>query len=141
LTASTTLVDKLFHIIVPQIKEASWNALIRIEGSIYNIYSLLGGIYFVYTTSISHYCIPEQWMAVLYAIYTPSLPFEVRCESGMYIYICVCVCVLDKGLLWVLYGQYSTQTLVSRRNIALGFASCYICLSTNLWVLSAILAV
>ena len=25
-------------------------------------------------------------MAVLYAIYTPSLPFEVRCESGIYIY-------------------------------------------------------
>ena len=22
-------------------------------------------------------------MAVLYAIYTPSLPFEVRCESGV----------------------------------------------------------
>jgi len=25
-------------------------------------------------------------MAVMYAIYTPSLPFEVRCESGIYIY-------------------------------------------------------
>ena len=24
-------------------------------------------------------------MAVLYAIYTPSLPFEVRCESGIYL--------------------------------------------------------
>ena len=46
-------------------------------------YFLLGGKYFVYTTSISRFCIPEQWMAVLYAIYTPSLPFEVRCESGI----------------------------------------------------------
>ena len=26
-------------------------------------------------------------MAELYAIYTPSLPFEVRCESGVYVFI------------------------------------------------------
>jgi len=24
-------------------------------------------------------------MAVIYAIYAPSLPFEVRCESGIYV--------------------------------------------------------
>jgi len=29
----------------------------------------------------------SKCMAVLYAIYTPSLPFEVRCESGIYIYV------------------------------------------------------
>ena len=39
-------------------------------------------IYIVYTTSISHL----HWIAVLYGIYTPSLPFEVRCESGIYSY-------------------------------------------------------
>jgi len=72
----------------------------RNEGSIYNIYSyniysLLRGIYFVYTTSISHYCIPEQKMAVLYAIYTPSLPFEVRCKSGICIIINLCIVTGD----------------------------------------------
>ena len=35
----------------------------------------------------------------------------------------------------VLYVKYSTQRVVSRRNIALGFASCYICLSPTLFVL------
>jgi len=32
-------------------------------------------------------------MAVIYAIYTPSLPLEVRCESGMYVCTCVCMYV------------------------------------------------
>jgi len=29
------------------------------------------------------YLIPEHWIAVLYGIYTPSVPFKVRCESGI----------------------------------------------------------
>ena len=32
----------------------------------------------------------------------------------------------------VLYEKYGTQRVVSRQNIALGFASCYICLSPTL---------
>ena len=37
-------------------------------------------------------------MAVIYAIYAPSLPFEVRCESGicylvvMFCIYCFCLC-------------------------------------------------
>ena len=36
------------------ISRNSWNALMRIGGSIYNIYYLLGGIYCVYTTLYLH---------------------------------------------------------------------------------------
>ena len=37
-----------------------------------------------------------------------------------------------KALPWlVLYGKYGTQRVALRQNIALGFASCYICISYN----------
>ena len=32
----------------------------------------------------------------------------------------------------MLYEKYGTQTVVSKQNITLGFASCYICLSPTL---------
>ena len=43
--------------------------------------------------------------------------------------------VLVKALpMFVLYGEYGTQRVVPRINIALGFALCYICLSPTLFV-------
>jgi len=49
--------------------------------------------------------------STIYAVYTPSLPFEVRCESVIYIYIYI----LDKALPQVLYGKYSMKRLVLRQ--------------------------
>ena len=42
---------------------------------------------------------------------------------------------IKRCLSLVLYRKYSTQRVVSRRNIVLVFASCYICLSPTLFVL------
>jgi len=53
------------------------NALTRNGGSLYCIYSL-------------HFSLVHSWAlngSDIYAIYAPSLPFEVRCENGIYIYI------------------------------------------------------
>jgi len=68
----------------------SWNArnpVTRNGGSIYKIYSLLGeSIFCIY---FLHFSLMHSWtlIAVIYGIYAPSLPFEVRCESVVYNYI------------------------------------------------------
>jgi len=57
----------------------------RIGGSIYNIYYLLGGIYCVYTTLYLHLSLLHS-RAVNGSAICHLYTFEVRCESGMYEY-------------------------------------------------------
>ena len=72
----------------------------------------------------------------------PILPMITLLREFLIVSCVLCVPQVDSSLYQikhclslVLYGKYSTQRVVSRRNIALGFASCYICLSPTLFVL------
>ena len=70
------------------------------------------------------------------------LPMITLLREFLIVLCVLCVPQVDSSLyqikhclMLVLYGKYSTQRVVSRRNIALGFASCYICLSPTLFML------
>ena len=72
----------------------------------------------------------------------PTLPMITFLREFLIVSCALCVPQVDSSLYQikhhlsvVLYGKYSTQRVVSRRNITLGFALCYICLSPTLFVL------
>ena len=72
----------------------------------------------------------------------PILPMITLLHEFLIVLCVLCVPKVDSSLYQikhclslVLYRKYSTQRVVLRRNIALGFASCYICLSPTLFVL------
>ena len=72
----------------------------------------------------------------------PILPMITLLHEFLIVSCVLCAPQVDSSLhqikhclSLVPYGKYNTQRMVSRRNIALGFASCYICLLPTLFML------